>query len=507
MPLVEPHITPNKSTDLSDISKHSRFEPSEELSMDDALLKKLRQVVELNLKNEQFTVENLADEVALSRSHLHRKLHKLTGESISQFIRKIRLEHAIALLRNEVGTVSEIAFRVGFGSSTYFIKCFSDEFGFSPGEVKKKNEEGYFNKVESTDEIGETSKFKSRPTKPTPLETLHPASSEALIREIFDALILHKPSLEKFMSVEEEEGEQVDMRLLAYQIFKNYPWPIGVEIRRLFSVSMKDANDSRFQQLNKTIFTIVKLLSFIVINEYLSLIQKGKLSTQKDENIRSALGGTSASNLILLIEKISKKIATQKNECFVVELANELDASFFREIHDWNTIVNDEKSQSSPEESCAWLEQILIVLLKKSAFLVKYKLVNVGDIKVLKSKFSKATFEHQIHILNNSDSEFQIHQEILEAFSDSNAVLLIKSVKEPTQFLNLSPLLIDTHHEENTTKEKSRIRKDIFLFDRFEDGKLFYHGTETTASVDSSQFPKHDELIAEYDEMIKTMIK
>ena len=103
--------------------------------MDEALLANLRKVIEANLNNEQFSVEELADAVAYSRSHLHRKLNQLTGRSISQFIRGIRLEHGMNLLKGDVGTVSEISFRVGFGSSTYFIKCFSEEFGFSPGEA------------------------------------------------------------------------------------------------------------------------------------------------------------------------------------------------------------------------------------------------------------------------------------------------------------------------------------------------------------------------------------
>jgi len=90
------------------------------------------------MENEQFGVEELAQEVGMSRSQLHRKLQTLTGQSASQFIKQVRLERAMEMLQNEVGTASEIAYKVGFGSPTYFTKSFHDHFGFPPGEVKKR---------------------------------------------------------------------------------------------------------------------------------------------------------------------------------------------------------------------------------------------------------------------------------------------------------------------------------------------------------------------------------
>ena len=67
-------------------------------SMDDVFLSQLNQVIEDNLGNEQFTVEELADSVAYSRSQLHRKVQKLTKQSISQYIRNIRLQHGMEML-------------------------------------------------------------------------------------------------------------------------------------------------------------------------------------------------------------------------------------------------------------------------------------------------------------------------------------------------------------------------------------------------------------------------
>lgn len=92
-------------------------------------------IVESKLDNEQFGVSELAREMGMSRSNLHRSVKSALNKSASQFIREIRLQKARELLKDPSYTVSEIAFRVGFGSSTYFSKCFHEYYGFPPGQA------------------------------------------------------------------------------------------------------------------------------------------------------------------------------------------------------------------------------------------------------------------------------------------------------------------------------------------------------------------------------------
>jgi TolB-like protein/AraC-like DNA-binding protein len=108
--------------------------------MNNEFIKKLTDLVETNLVNENFGIENLAREMGSSHSSLHRKLKSITNRTINQFIREIRLKKARELLQNEDLTVSEIAYRVGFASPTYFNKCFHEYFGFPPGESKHREE-------------------------------------------------------------------------------------------------------------------------------------------------------------------------------------------------------------------------------------------------------------------------------------------------------------------------------------------------------------------------------
>ena len=108
------------------------------LSKDHEFIRKLSEIVLANLHNENFGVDDLAREAGLSRSALHRRLLQITHENISHFIREVRLKRAMELLQHHAGHASEIAYQVGFGSPSYFNKCFHEYYGYPPGEVKKK---------------------------------------------------------------------------------------------------------------------------------------------------------------------------------------------------------------------------------------------------------------------------------------------------------------------------------------------------------------------------------
>ena len=118
---------------------HNRPEirSNEIFSSDNPFLRKVTEIVRENIGNELFGVEELAREMSMSRFQLYRKLHALTGLSISRFIRELRLEKAGNLLVEGDETASEISYRVGFGSPAYFTKCFTRQYGLTPGEFRK----------------------------------------------------------------------------------------------------------------------------------------------------------------------------------------------------------------------------------------------------------------------------------------------------------------------------------------------------------------------------------
>ncbi len=105
--------------------------------MDDQFLGKIHKIIEDHLDNEHFSVEDLAKAAGLSRSMLHRKLIRLTGKSAGDFITGKRLMRAKEMLENNAATASEIAYKVGFSSPSYFTKVFKNYFSMLPGDVRK----------------------------------------------------------------------------------------------------------------------------------------------------------------------------------------------------------------------------------------------------------------------------------------------------------------------------------------------------------------------------------
>ena len=100
-----------------------------------AAVKMLSDLVHENMEREDFDVEEFAALAGVSRSELYRRIKKLTGKSVTHFIRDIRLEESLKLLQHTDWTASEVGYKVGFNSPTYFSKCFKDKFGITPGEA------------------------------------------------------------------------------------------------------------------------------------------------------------------------------------------------------------------------------------------------------------------------------------------------------------------------------------------------------------------------------------
>ncbi|ODT56423.1 MAG: hypothetical protein ABS72_01745 [Paludibacter sp. SCN 50-10] len=109
-------------------------------SMDEKFVKKAVALVEENIGNAEFLVEDLCREMAMSRVYFYKKILSLTDKTPSEFIRFIRLRRAADLLGKSQLFVNEVAYQVGFNDPKYFRKYFKEEFGLSPNEYKKKFE-------------------------------------------------------------------------------------------------------------------------------------------------------------------------------------------------------------------------------------------------------------------------------------------------------------------------------------------------------------------------------
>jgi signal transduction histidine kinase/DNA-binding response OmpR family regulator len=110
-------------------------------NIDECFLKKAIQQIEQNMEKIEWSVEEFRNSMNMSRSQLFRKIKALTGMSVTDYILSIRLNHAAYMLENNVGNITEIAFKSGFNDSSYFAKCFKKKYGVSPRSyaLKYKN--------------------------------------------------------------------------------------------------------------------------------------------------------------------------------------------------------------------------------------------------------------------------------------------------------------------------------------------------------------------------------
>lgn len=118
-------------------TKETEKEISESLleDRDKQFLKQLQAIIQKNLSDSEFGVEDMGQQIGLSRVQLYRKVKAMTGSSVVVLLRKARLAKARRLLETRSMSVSEVAYEVGFSAPSYFTKCFKEEYGMLPGDV------------------------------------------------------------------------------------------------------------------------------------------------------------------------------------------------------------------------------------------------------------------------------------------------------------------------------------------------------------------------------------
>ena len=124
------------------VAKHDLIQPAdvETSSAEMQFLQKAIAIVEENMADPDFKVEQLSDKMFISRPQLYRKINSITGVTVTDFIKEIRLKRAAQLILQKPGNISEIAYQVGFNDPKYFSKCFKQQFGVSPASYKAPGE-------------------------------------------------------------------------------------------------------------------------------------------------------------------------------------------------------------------------------------------------------------------------------------------------------------------------------------------------------------------------------
>jgi len=339
------------------------------------------------------------------------------------------------------------------------------------------------------------------------------ATNELLIQNVFQEMLKYKPSLQKVMVADEEEEEAMDPRLIGDMIIKNFPWPVGIELRRLFSASMRQPDRMRLDQIFKTIERTMQFISFVMICQVWKDKKEGKLEISESvaREFQNRIMVLSMGNYTWLIRAFGNLVNDKKIPWFLPEMESNFDNKFFAALDFWVPERNEvghyqiNLTQEEIERRCVEYEEKLAYILCRIAFLCKYRLVSVREIKVNHPKNQVAKFNHIVDILNSSDSDFTAKELEEEKFAESQSVLLTKSLKTIDEYLNLSPLIIDTNSEIIDNKEKFDIKKDIFMYTKFRADHLMYIGTEVTEKCDLRSLHNYNLLVDQFKDMVLTI--
>ena len=331
------------------------------------------------------------------------------------------------------------------------------------------------------------------------------AINEDLTLKVFTEMIKYRSSLAKYLP-DKDEGEEVDHRIIGDMVIKNFPWPVGVELRRLFSGSMRQLGRLRLDQIFKTIERTVQFVSFVMVCQVWYDVTNNKviLPDPVKKEFADRFQVLTMGNFCWLIRALATAYDEQKVDWFLLEMNEQFDKKFFAALDFWVPERNEighyqiNLDEGEIEKRCVEYEEKLTMILQRISFFAKYRLVSVRDIKVIKPRIHEAKFHHIIDLLNSSDSDFKGEEIDETKFSDSQSVLLMKSIKSFDDYLNLSPLIIDTNSEVIDAKEKFDIRKDIFMYTKYRSGHLMYLGTEVTEKCDLRSLSNYNILVEEY---------
>lgn len=161
--------------------------------------------------------------------------------------------------------------------------------------------------------------------------------NENLIRTVFDEMLKYKATLAKMVLDEEEDEEITDYRVLADLVIKNFPWPIGVELRRLFSGSMRQLDRMRLDQIFKTIERSMQFLSFVMLSQLVKEKTGSGItipeSFSKEFNNRFLV--LTMGNFAWLIRSIGNIFEQQKISWFMSEMAENFNNKFYGALDFW----------------------------------------------------------------------------------------------------------------------------------------------------------------------------
>lgn len=337
--------------------------------------------------------------------------------------------------------------------------------------------------------------------------------NESFILNVFKAMTVYRPKLGYLLP--DDDSEDLDIRKLAAEIISGYPWPIGVELRRLLSASMDRPERGRLDQIFRTLERSMQFLSFVLLIQLFEEHRKKPLSLPANftNEFSRRFSTLTMGTFAWLIRILGDIFTANAIPTFAVGMEKILTNAFYKKLDFWTPERNEighyqiTLTEEEVEVRCNEYLGRLESIIADIAFLIACPLLTITEISVMKPKNQLPRFHHRMLVLNSASSDFSGKDKDYDKFTDSHAVMLVNSLNNaPERYLNLSPLIIDTHFETMGTREKLRkVRKDVYLYTKYsqKDQRLFYIGTEAEEKADITAVSFYNQLTAEFGELME----
>lgn len=310
------------------------------------------------------------------------------------------------------------------------------------------------------------------------------STNDYIIESTFSAILSeldeHSPENTFFNSMK-SANLPIDKRMLANFIIQDFPWPIGVELRRLFSGDRIKRDKQRIEQIFVTAERSAQVVCFCFMAQYWNEQRKKTFPFSTD--FQAQINGFRRPSFGVYVGFFEPFIISlkEKNIASFLEIDDKKAERVLTLFNDFVEKRNDVQHQKG-NTSCENLEKILIDLLKELAFLAKYKLVTIKEIKVVNPLFKPVSFKHTISLLNSQHEDFNAIEQNFDFFFDSHSVLILGGNNFQGSHLNLSPFIIDTGSVLEY-QQVMNIKNGIYMLNEIRSNKSIYTFTNAPEQV------------------------
>jgi hypothetical protein len=339
-----------------------------------------------------------------------------------------------------------------------------------------------------------------------------------LVETLINEIAQHSIKVRRLVE-DSQESDEIDIRDIQQAIIDSFPVPVGEQLRRLFSGMIID-ND-RLRQLVVTYESIIELIGFIMLSQLWEVRFKNHEIVIANDYLQelSGLFALDAENhrqfnYVKLIRTIAGIFKENKIEYFLEELST-LEDNFQAEDEFYKAHLFMEKMKTATfadqvkaneiENFCLEAEKHLGTILARLSFIVKYKLTTIKKIEIIKFRHKEPKYSHKKVIQDKTTAGLAEQTFQHDSFTEHNAVILLKNVKDVDQYLSLSPFIIDKNALQPHSKGIS-----LLYFYSFQDtsgNNIFYKSFKKEDQAFTVSVKTYKEITGQFSDFKQDVLK